>query len=119
MIPDWPLNVTLVTPVKWKPVICITVPESPCPGEKPVINGSGPTTVNEAKLLLVPLIVLTLITPLVAPGGTRVVIWVPAEFAENSALTPAKLTPRTFTKCTPVIITVSLTEPYMGEKLEM
>src|SRR5579862_1213878 len=84
MIPGWPLNVTLVTPVKWSPSIWIFVPATPEIGEKSVMNGPGPTTVNAAGLLLVPLSVLTVMTPLVAPIGTRVVIWVPAAFGVNS-----------------------------------
>src|SRR6516225_3802793 len=97
--PGWPLNVTLVNPVKWSPAIWTVVPTSPELGEKPEIYGPGPTTVNESTLLLVPFIVLTVIGPLVAPSGTRVEIWVPSELTENWVAIPPKLTLMVLAKC--------------------
>lgn len=55
----------------------------PVMGEKPVTYGPGPSTINAVGLLLVPNDVLTVITPFVAPLGTRVLICVPAALGLN------------------------------------
>src|SRR5581483_3842373 len=118
--PFLPLNVTFVAPVKCSPAIWTFVDVPPVIGEKSVMYGPGPTTINAVGLLLVPKIVLTVIGPLVAPAGTRVVICVPSALGVNwVALTPANLTPVVFVRCTPLIMTVSFTEPRSGVKLKM
>jgi hypothetical protein len=67
-----PLNVTAVAPVKFVPLIVTLVPAGPLVGVKLVITGGLAVTVNELALVAVPPEVVTLIGPLVAPGGTVV-----------------------------------------------
>ncbi|MFC7668167.1 hypothetical protein ACFQT0_12815 [Hymenobacter humi] len=73
-----PLNVTCVAPVKLLPVSTTTVPTGPRVGLNEAITGAGITV----KLLAetpVPVGVVTVIEPVIAPGGTVTVICV-AEF---------------------------------------
>ena len=64
-----PLKVTVVTPVKFVPVIVTGVPTGPLVGAKLVIVG-GDSTVNALELVAVPAGVVTLIDPEVAFAGT-------------------------------------------------
>jgi hypothetical protein len=64
-----PLNRTAVAPVKFVPLIVTLVPTIPLVGVKLVIVG-GCTTVKLVPLVPVPADVVTLIGPVVAPGGT-------------------------------------------------
>src|SRR6266849_3320683 len=68
-----PLKVTAVAPEKLLPVIATTVPALPLVGTKLVIVGAG-ITVKLAALWPVPLVVVTLMGPVVAPAGTEAVI---------------------------------------------
>jgi hypothetical protein len=73
-------------------------------------------TVNEVALVAVPAEVTTWISPLVAPVGTVVVIWVPVEFTVNGvALTPLNLTRVAPVRFEPLITTDVPTGPVVGE----
>jgi len=66
-----PLNLTLVTPLKFVPLMTTAVPTGPFAGVKLVMV--GPTsTVKLAALVAPPPGVVTLSGPLVAPAGTEV-----------------------------------------------
>ena len=66
-----PLNATAVAPVKCVPLIVTVAPVAPLVGVKLVIVG-GLVTVKLLPLVPVPLDVVTLSGPLVAPLGTDV-----------------------------------------------
>src|SRR5262245_66524282 len=66
---DVPLNVTLVAPVKFVPVIVTAVPTGPLAGANDVIVG-GCVTVKSPELVALPAGVATPIFPVVAPAGT-------------------------------------------------
>ena len=68
-----PLNATVVAPVKKLPVRVTTVPATPAAGVNEVIIGAG-MTVKLAAEVAVPVGVVTLIGPVVAPAGTVTVI---------------------------------------------
>jgi len=76
-----PPKVTLVAPVKLSPVITTLVPTGPLAGEKLEIVG---VTRNFTLLVNMPLGVVTLTLPVVAPLGTVVVIAVPVELTVNT-----------------------------------
>jgi hypothetical protein len=63
------LIVTDVAPVKFVPLIVTLLPTVPLAGLKLVIDG-GFTTVKVVLLVALPAGVVTLSSPLVAPGGT-------------------------------------------------
>jgi len=63
---------TLVAPVKFVPLIVTVAPTGPLAGLKLVMVG-GSLTVNAVALVAVPAELVTLIGPVVAPGGT--VVW--------------------------------------------
>ena len=69
-----PLNFTAVAVVKCRPVMITVLLILPDAGEKPAMNGPGPTTVNVLVLVNEPFGVVTVISPLVAPAGTYAVI---------------------------------------------
>jgi len=71
-----PLNATAVAPVKPVPLIVTAVPGGPLDGVNPVIVGGGPVTVKLLLLVAVPLVVVTVIGPVLAPAGTVVLICV-------------------------------------------
>ena len=64
-----PLKITAVAPVKFVPLMVTLVPSGPAVGEKLVIVGAL-TTVKLFALVAVPLGVVTLTGPVVAPAGT-------------------------------------------------
>jgi hypothetical protein len=65
-----PLKVTELAPLKAVPVIWTLVPTGPLAGAKLVIVGGLAVTVKLLALFAVPPAVVTLIGPVVAPGGT-------------------------------------------------
>jgi hypothetical protein len=65
-----PLNATAVAPVKFVPLIVTLVPAGPLVGVKPVIVGALAPTVKVLALVAVPVGVVTLTGPVVAPAGT-------------------------------------------------
>ena len=65
-----PLNFTAVAPVKFVPLIVTLAPTAPRIGVKLVIVGAAPVTVKLPALVAVPLAVVTLSGPVVAPAGT-------------------------------------------------
>ena len=70
------LKVSRVAPVKLIPVITTCVPGVPTTGEKPVMIGPAPVT-KLVEVVRVPLVVVTVIGPVVAPVGTFTWICVP------------------------------------------
>ena len=113
-----PLNVTAVVPVKLVPVTTTLVPTGPLVGVNDVTVG-GSSTVKLAALLPVPPAVVTLITPVVAPGGTVAVRVVPFTTAKVGAFTPLKRTAEVVPKSVPVSVTLVPTGPLVGVKLAM
>jgi hypothetical protein len=67
-----PLKVTVVAAVNFVPLIVTLVPTGPLVGVKLVIVGALAMTVNALALVAVPSGVVTLIGPVLAPGGTVV-----------------------------------------------
>jgi hypothetical protein len=65
----FPLNLTAVAAVKFKPLMTTVVPTRPLVGEKLVMVGA---TVNDGPLNDAPAGVTTLMSPVVAPAGTEV-----------------------------------------------
>jgi hypothetical protein len=65
-----PLNVTVLAPSRLVPLIWTLVPTGPLVGPKLVIVGGAAVTVKSPALVAVPLGVVTLIGPVVAPEGT-------------------------------------------------
>ena len=62
-----PLKMTAVTPMKLVPMMVTEAPAEPLAGEKEMIPGF---TVKLPELVAVPAVLVTLMGPLVAPGGT-------------------------------------------------
>lgn len=110
-----PLNVTDLTSRKLSPAIVIVAPAAPLPGEKPAMLGAGRTT-KFAALVAVPLGVVTLIGPLIAPAGTIASIW-DAPLRRHPALTPLNVTSDAPVKLLPLIVTEVPGPPLAGEKL--
>lgn len=105
-----PLNLTSVAPVKFVPVIVTLVPAVPIVGAKEVMTG---VTVKRVVVTKGPLPgVVTVMGPVVAPGGTVVVI-VPEGSTVNVAATPLNETAVAPVK--PVIVTPVPTGPKIGE----
>jgi hypothetical protein len=67
-----PLNETAVAPVKFEPLTVTLVPGVPLAGVKPVTVGGLLAIVNAFVLVTVPVDVVTLSGPVVAPAGTVV-----------------------------------------------
>ena len=111
------LNFTEVAPVKFVPLIVTLVPTVPVVGEKLVIVG-GLVTVKELLLVAVPLGVVTLTGPVVAPAGTVAEICV-AELTVNVALVALNCTDVAPVKLVPLIVTLVPTGPLVGAKLVM
>ncbi len=72
-------------------------------------------TVKLVALFPVPQLLVTLISPVVAPAGTVAVIWV-AFTTVNEALVPLNFTALTPTKFVPLIVTVVPDVPLVGVK---
>src|SRR5437870_3450190 len=112
-----PLNVTVVAPVKFVPLIVTLVPTGPLVGAKLVIVGAG-ITVKLFVLIAVPPGVVTRSGPVVAPVGT--VAWiVVAEVTVKLALTPLNVTVVAPVKFVPLIVTLVPTVPLAGAKLDL
>jgi len=112
-----PLNLTSVASPKNFPLITTEVPAGPLAGEKLVMKGGpvrGKTTKSLADVT-VPSRVDTVISPVVAPCGTEVVICDPKKV--KVAGTPLNLTEIVPLRFSPFSITLVPTGPLEGEKL--
>lgn len=107
------LNLTIVVPVKPEPVRSTPIPTAPLDGEKLVILGAK---LKLIVLVVVPVGVVTLISPPVAPVGTVVLIAV-SEATLKLALTPLNLTAVAPVKLVPSMVTAVPTIPLVGKKL--
>ncbi|MBZ5544248.1 MAG: hypothetical protein LAO07_11310 [Acidobacteriia bacterium] len=114
---DVPLKATEVAPVSADPEIVTLVPTDPLVGENELMLG-GTVTVKLLELVAVPLGVVTLIEPVVAPLGTDVAIWV-SEFTVNCAGVPLKATLVAPVNPAPLIVTLVPTVPLVGENVLM
>ncbi len=112
---ETPLNLTEVVPVKFVPLTVTFVPTDPLVGEKLEMVGTAPVTVKSFALVAVPLGVVTVIRPVVAPDGTFVVILVPWELTLKSAEMPLKATFVVPVNPVPLIVTEVPTGPLVGE----
>ena len=109
-----PLNRTAVGPLKLVPLMLTLVPTTPLAGVKLVIVG-GLIMVKLVPLVAVPLGVMTLMEPVVAPEGT--VAWIEvAEFTMNVAPTALNRTAVAPLKFVPLIVTLVPTGPLAGVK---
>ena len=107
-----PLKVTLVAPVKLYPVMDTAVPTDPLVGENDVILGF---TVKLVELVALPAVLVKVIRPVVAPGGTTTascVFEIPLKFV---VVVPLKETASVPVKLTPVRVTVVAATPLVGE----
>lgn len=113
-----PLKSTAVTPTKLVPVMITCWPPAELAGTKPVTVGAPAALMVKSVLLVAaPLLVTTLIGPVVALKGMLVtLIWVRDSVVKLKACTPLKNTPVTPTKFVPVITTVPPEEPLVGVK---
>lgn len=107
-----PLNLTLVRPLKFAPLMVTTVPTGPLVGLKLVMSGRA-VTVKLPALVPVPVPVVMVILPVVVPVGTVAVICV-AELTVNVALMPLNLTEVAPVKFAPVITTLAPTVALEG-----
>lgn len=97
---------------KFEPVIITVAPIDPLAGLKPDINGEG-NTVKLDELFTVTPLAVTVISPVVAPAGTVVVMEVAVE-AVTVALVPFMVTAGDAPKLVPVMITFAPTAPLAG-----
>ena len=108
-----PLNLTAVAPVKLEPVRVTAVPAKPLAGANDAMEG-GPRTVKLDALTIEPIVLVTVILPVVAPVGTVAVICV-SEFTTNVvAAVLLNLTALAPQKPVPVIVVVDPTAPLAG-----
>ena len=108
-------NFTPVTPPSDVPVIDTLAPGRPSAGEKPVMRGA---TWKMVPLGVVPAALVTLMGPVVAPGGTTARIEVADRIVGAPALTPLKkLTSVAAASSVPLIVTVAPMGAAVGEKL--
>ena len=98
------LNDTAVAPVKPVPVMTTGVPTRPLVGLMVALGSAPLTTVNEADGGVIPLGVVTVIGPVLAPTGTEAWIWASLEDStlavvplNATAVTPVKPEPETVT----------------------
>ena len=112
---DTPLNLTDVAPVRLWPPIPTLEPTGPLDGEKPLTAGAVAVTVKLDDDITVPTGVTTVIDPLVALVGTRVLICV-SDATEKSALVPLKRTAVAPVNPLPVIETYVPDAPLDGLK---
>jgi hypothetical protein len=112
-----PLKRTAVVPVKLTPVIVTGTLCPPLVGEKLLMAGDN--TVKLVLLVPVPLGVVTVMGPLVAPVGTFTVSWVSELTVKPAAAVLLKRTADACKKLVPVITTLAPTSPLAGEKLLM
>ncbi len=111
-----PLNVTVVAPVKFVPVIVTDVPAGPLPGVKLVIVGWAKKL---ALLVAVLTGVVTEIVPVRTPVGAAAVIWVAEFTVKLAAAREPNLTAVAPVKFRPVMITEVPGPPPDGVKPEM
>jgi hypothetical protein len=109
-----PLNFTEVAPVRFVPVMVTEVPTGPEVGVNEVIVGTeAAPTVKFVALVAVPLAVVTVIGPVVAPVGTVVTICV-AVFVVIVAVVPLNFTEVAPVRFVPVMVTEVPTGPKVG-----
>jgi hypothetical protein len=109
-----PLNFTEVAPVRFVPVMVTEVPTGPEVGVNEVIVGTeAAPTVKFVPLSAVPLAVVTLMGPVVAPAGTVVTICV-ALFDVIVAVVPLNFTEVAPVRFVPVMVTEVPTGPEVG-----
>jgi len=111
-----PLNMTAVAPVKPVPVRITEVATPPRAGAKLAITGAG-ITVKTVEAVQVPLGVVTLILPVVAPAGTIAVMEVALTTENFAAAMPLKETAVAPVNEVPVIVTMVPTPLLAGVKL--
>lgn len=116
MVAAVPLNFTAVAPVKFVPVRVTEAPAKPLDGEKLVIEGAFDETVKLDTEVAVPLEVVRLILPVLAPTGTDVVIVV-ALLTVKAAVVPLNLSDVAPERFVPVTVTLSPANPLVGAKL--
>ena len=110
----FPLNLALVTPVKFVPRIVTDVPTGPLVGVNEVIVGTPGVAVKFVALVAVPPGVVTAIGPVVAPVGTTAVICVLLLRVNVVAFVPLNWTLVTPLKFVPRIVTGVPTGPEFG-----
>jgi hypothetical protein len=109
-----PLNFTEVAPVRFVPVMITEVPTGPELGVNEVMVGTEAVpTVKFVALSAVPLAVVTLMGPVVAPAGTVVTICV-ALFDVIVAVVPLNFTEVAPVRFVPVMVTGVPTGPEVG-----
>jgi hypothetical protein len=115
-----PLNFTEFTPLRFEPLIVTEVPTGPLFGENPEMVGDPDevVTVKSLEVVAVPVGLITLILPVVAPDGTVAVILLP-EFTVKVAPVPLNVTEVAPVRCKPLIVTEVPTGPLVGENEEM
>jgi len=109
-----PLNLTLVAPVKFAPVMSTGVATGPLVGLNEVIAGGGGKTVKVTKLVAVPNGVVTEIGPVVAPVGTCAVRSVGELTTKLRSAVPLNFTPVAPVKFAPVRCTCVPIGPLVG-----
>jgi hypothetical protein len=107
-----PLNFTLVTPVKFAPLITIELPVAPLEGARLMMTGVV-RTVNALAFVDVPVGVVTVMKPVEAPVGTVAVICV-TELTVKTALVPLNLTLVVPLNFVPVMVTAAPIAPLEG-----
>jgi hypothetical protein len=112
-----PLNATFWIAVKFVPVMVTLVPGGPEVGVNEVTVGVR-VTVKSDGLVPVPLEVVTVTRPVVAPVGTVAVICV-GELTVKGAFSPSKRTVIVPLKPVPVMTTVEPTGPFEGVNAEI
>lgn len=111
-----PLNETEDAPVKFVPVSVTLMPAAPLVGVNDVMVG-GVVTVKLVALMAVPLAVVTLILPAVAPLGTVADIELSELTVKVVAAVVLNFTAVAPVKFVPVIVTIVPTGPSTGAKL--
>ena len=113
MVAAVPLNLTAEAPVKPVPLMLTEEPTGPLVGVNELMLG-GWVTPKLVELVAVPLGVVTLMVPEVAPVGTEVVICV-SEFTVNElAEVPLNFTAVAPVNFAPLIVTLDPTAPLVG-----
>jgi hypothetical protein len=105
---------------KFPPLIVTAVPTLPVVGDRLVMLGADPGTVNAAPLLATPP-TLTMTFPVVVPAGTGTTMLVADQFV-GAAMVPLKktrLVPWIAPKLAPAIVTAVPTLPVVGDRLVM
>ena len=111
-----PLNFTEVAPEKLVPLSVTLTPTIPLVGVKLAIVGTAAETEKLAADVAVPPGVVIVILPVVAPGGTPAVIFVPL-FTVKVADVPLNFTELAPVKFVPVMATLVPVVPVVGVKL--